>query len=633
MSLAKQLFIVVSVLFLIIFSLNFLLSINNIKSYLETEAQTHAQDTATSLGLSLSPYMRNESDPTLETMINAIFDMGYYREIKLVNIDNKTLVNVRNDKVFAEVPAWFIARLPMQVATASSEISSGWNPSGSINVTVNPGYAYLKLYQQAKQTLLFSTLTLIFALVALSILLRYVLLPLQAINQLALTITAGTFATISPLPWTKEVRNVAISMNTMSKKLEEMIQTLTKKLKTLGQKVQQDELTGLQKKSSFTTDMKQLFIAETAAFIFIIKIDALATLAKEHGAEQIDTFLQQFSEKLQQLSAEYANEQVIAYRFFGAEFALLAKLNSRLQAEALAQALSNILTDLATTYQRTDIAHIGVTPFDALGSVDSHLAAAHEAYEQALLIGVNSYYIRQPEHNPRDVAAWKELVFNVINNQAYQVSYQGQVLAFADNAIILEDALTIVYDNGVAITPMGTFISIAEKYAKIVDLDQGIIKLVIQHIKTAGIKHAIAVSLSTRTVKHAGFRAWLSESLQQEGIAPQLIFSISAYAAAKEVETYREFFQFVHSLGAKVMLKRFETPSLTLDMVQQLHPDYIRLTRDLSNSIASDLSKRNFVITLQEAAKLLDVTLLAENTQDANAYTLLSELGLSGASR
>ncbi|MEO1897527.1 MAG: LapD/MoxY N-terminal periplasmic domain-containing protein [Cycloclasticus sp.] len=108
MSLSKQLLSLILALFLMIFSVNFMLSVENIRSYLEGESQIHAQDTATSLGLSLSPYLVDEKDPVLETMMNAIFDRGYYKEIKLVNVEAEPLVTLTNDKNVETVPDWFI---------------------------------------------------------------------------------------------------------------------------------------------------------------------------------------------------------------------------------------------------------------------------------------------------------------------------------------------------------------------------------------------------------------------------------------------------------------------------------------------------------------------------------------------
>jgi hypothetical protein len=101
MSLLKQLFILIAIIFLVIFTVNFITSVNNTRSYLEIEAEIHAQDTATSLGLSLSPHMtQGGNDPLLLTMVNTIFDRGYYKQIKLVNAVGKELVNSENPSTF-----------------------------------------------------------------------------------------------------------------------------------------------------------------------------------------------------------------------------------------------------------------------------------------------------------------------------------------------------------------------------------------------------------------------------------------------------------------------------------------------------------------------------------------------------
>ncbi|EMR12148.1 hypothetical protein MPL1_11733, partial [Methylophaga lonarensis MPL] len=171
MSLSKQLLVLISLIFFIVFSVNFLLSVNNIRSYLEGESQIHVQDTATSLGLSMSPHMADENDPILRTMMSAIFDMGYYREMRLLNVDGDELVRLTNTERLQGVPDWLIQWLPMETATAETELSSGWNIAGTLYVTSNPGYGYLKLYQQIKSTLTYSLV-----IFALTVLLLYLVL-------------------------------------------------------------------------------------------------------------------------------------------------------------------------------------------------------------------------------------------------------------------------------------------------------------------------------------------------------------------------------------------------------------------------------------------------------------------------
>lgn len=164
MSLSKQLMLLVSLLFLLIFAGTFTVSVNGMRDYLQVESKVHAQDTATSLALSLSPHLANPQDAILETMVKAIYDMGYYQQIRLADLDDRTLVRFANTRVPKAVPQWFINWLPMATATADSDVSSGWNLAGRLYVTMNPGRAYLKLYRQMTSAFYYSLAALIISL-------------------------------------------------------------------------------------------------------------------------------------------------------------------------------------------------------------------------------------------------------------------------------------------------------------------------------------------------------------------------------------------------------------------------------------------------------------------------------------
>ena len=91
MSLSKQLMLLISLLFLLIFGGNFAVGVNQMRAYLLVESQVHAQDTATSLGLSLSPHLANPTDPILETSMlsslnDAINSLGYANSNKVTRL-------------------------------------------------------------------------------------------------------------------------------------------------------------------------------------------------------------------------------------------------------------------------------------------------------------------------------------------------------------------------------------------------------------------------------------------------------------------------------------------------------------------------------------------------------------------
>jgi len=633
MSLLKQLFILIAIIFLVIFTVNFITSVNNTRSYLEIEAEIHAQDTATSLGLSLSPHMTTgENDPLFLTMINAIFDRGYYRQIRLENAKGEELVNVENPGVFESVPTWFIKILPMKTATAETEISSGWTIAGKLYVTINPGYAYLKLYEQAQKALLYSLIAYVFFNILVFFLLRLILIPLKMIEQLAKDIGNGSFNTISKLPWTTEIKNVTISMNFMSGKIKQIIEKLTEKLDKAGQQLQLDNLTKLKNKSCFDGDMKNQLISHAEGYVIFIRIDNLGAFSKDKGREVVDFFLVEFAKTLEE-SIEGIKHDISVYRFFGSEFAMLAASMPRDEVENLGNILTNNLTVLGQKYSRSDLVHIGIVPFNIGSSTADILSAASEAYEKAHLIGNNAYVIYQNDEKTRDIEDWKRLVKRVTEERTYEITFVGKVYKLPEESdIVMEEVFAEIMD-GDQVVPIGAFISIAEKYDSVTNLDKGIIQRVIQAIADRNIEYPVNINLSMSSVRNPQFLDWLDAYFKgHQDVVKQLVFGITAYSASKDLKSFEMFTSFIHDIGAEIMLKRYESKFISLEQVKRFDLDYLRLARELTTGISKDAGKQQFVEAMKEVGDLLDTKVIAEAVENRDDFDTLKSIGIYGAS-
>ncbi len=637
MSLSKQLVFLISIIFLAIFSINFYASITNIRNYLQIESEVHAQDTATSLGLSLSPYILDEDVSIMETMINAIFDRGYYLAISLKDRQGKMLVQKNNPKTFEEVPDWFTRLLPMTTATAESEIDAGWVKGGIVYVTIHPGMGYLKLWQQAKETLIFSVLMLAVSIALLAVILRLVLKPLARIDRLALNIAEGNFDTIDELPWTTEIRNIAKSMNFMSGKIENIIGNLHERLEETGKRLRVDELTGLETKGTLETEMKQRFMSGAAGFVFVIRIDDLGGLAKTRSSGKVDEFIQQFVKTIRQVLQTEGYSEEFFYRIVGAEFVLIADCSELQHAHELCKKLMAALTQLGEKYEKPEVAHIGGVAFDPHGTIASMMATAMEAYEKACLISANAYTISEHSGNARDKDQWHEIVADTIDQNRVQLDFGAKAYSLKpgeEEQLVIEEAIAKVYDSGGEALPIGTFISVAEKLGRIIAFDLGIINRVIDYLREGNIQHDVAVNLSFSSLASNEFRAKLFDLLKQnQDIRNRLVFCVTAYGAAKDLASFASFIDLIHRNGAKVILKRFESRFISINDIKEFKLDYIRLASIYTENISTDHEKRQLVKAMSELGTILDIAIVAENVVSDADYATVKEIGLTAVSR
>ncbi|HET8807759.1 MAG TPA: LapD/MoxY N-terminal periplasmic domain-containing protein [Methylophaga sp.] len=632
MSLSKQLLILVTLIFFIVFAVNFSLSMNNIRSYLQVESEIHMQDTATSLGLSLSPHMDDEQDPILRTMMNAIFDTGYYKEMRLLNVDGEELVKLTNPTQIEGVPDWLIELLPLKTATAVSEISSGWNISGTLSVTSNPGYGYLKLYEQFKSTLKFSLLILLAAILLLIAVLRLTLKPLNDIQKQANEISAGNFVTIDKMPWTTEVKNVARSMNSMSGKIGGMIARLNNKLENLSDSLKRDALTGLLNQQTFHVDVKTALSAGQSGHVMYIKFDDLAGLGRDKGKQSVDQMLMDFADMLKQQAVSPAQ----SYRLYGSEFAIVYPGSDQAEITAFADKLKKAIDMLGQQYDDEDLLHIGIVEFGRNSEFDRLMPAAIEAYEQSKLIGANAYFIRQDSLSSISDQAWKAAVSQVIDNDTPEITFTNQAYSYVndDPVQVMMEAFTVVRDAEGQELPIGTFFSMAGEFGLVEQLDRTIVNKVLTTMEQQKVHTPVTINLSMQSVASKDFREWLRERLQQFTLPKHLLaFSVTAYAAAKSQLTFASFSLFVRELGATTLLKRYSSDVIPVEQIKELQINYIRLARDLTTDIQQHSSKPDFLDIIQEVTNLLDIKVLAEGVSKDEDFDYVRRVGLFGISR
>lgn len=632
MSLSKQLLILISLIFLIVFSVSFFLSMSNIRNYLEVESEIHVQDTATSLGLSLSPHMQDEQDPILQTMMNAIFDMGYYQEMRLENVDGENLVKLTNPVQIEGVPNWLIKLLPIKPATAVSEISSGWNISGTIYVSSNPAYGYLKLYQQAKETLLYSFLIFIAAFTLLMVVLRFTLQPLKAIQKQANEISAGHFTTIKKLPWTREVRQVAKSMNGMSQKIGNTIARLNNRLDTLNDSLKRDVLTKLFNQDTFNQNVKQELSIGRPGYAIYIKIDDLAEISKDKGNQVVDNLLRDLAEILSHTARNTAS----TYRLYGSEFALLCPQTDMQAITVLADKLKQAITELGQQYAINDMVHSGIVYFDRSSEFDRLMPALIEAYEQARAIGHNAYFIKQDSISSMSEQDWKVAISQAIDTNSPEINFTAEAYNYkSDQPVkVMQEAFAVVKDSEGNALSIGTFFSMAQEFNLAEMLDRCIVNKIINKMEQENHSVPVTINLSSLSVASVEFQTWLQARLEQSRLTNNLLaFSVTSYAAAKDLAAFASFSSFVENLGATTLLKRYSSDIIAIDMLRELHIDYIRLARDVTENIKANASKPDFVEIIQEVANLLDIKVLAESVKADDDFEFVKQAGLYGISR
>ncbi|MES9881165.1 MAG: LapD/MoxY N-terminal periplasmic domain-containing protein, partial [Sedimenticola sp.] len=399
MTLSKQLVVLITALLLMVFVGTFLISVDNTRDYLEKQLSSHAQDAATSLGLSISSHMAEGDLATVRSMTDVIFDRGYYRTIRIENMAGKPLVDRVLPVKIEGVPEWFIERISLITPEGESSLMSGWIQAGRVKVRSHPGFAYNQLWQTVLATFWWFTGSVIVVLTAGILLLRWVMKPLALVEQQANAICNREFQILEELPRTPDLRRIVEAMNRMSAKVKQMLDDLEQLASGLRRQAYQHPVSGLANKRYFMDTLENLIRSPeefSSGVLCLIQLKDFKEYNDRKGYQAGDALLQEAAKSLQSVAGD-SPKQLLAH-LAGADFALLVEECHIEEGEALGAELVAALTQLYGTgkLDEPNAGHVGMGYFDGSQTRSELMSEADMALRMAQLKGANEWHLSTP---------------------------------------------------------------------------------------------------------------------------------------------------------------------------------------------------------------------------------------------
>jgi EAL domain-containing protein (putative c-di-GMP-specific phosphodiesterase class I) len=321
---------------------------------------------------------------------------------------------------------------------------------------------------------------------------------------------------------------------------------------------------------------------------------------------------------------------------YGSEFGLLFNSDNAQLINQSATLLSEKVTELAKRYELEDLLHIGIVRFERSNDFRQLQPAMVEAYEQAKNIGQNAFFINEQIVSTMNELEWKQLILDSIEAQSPEITLTSEAYDFDDlmRKKVMSEAFTVVKDSVGETLSIGTFFSMAQEFRLEEALDKVIVGNIIQFMEAEKVSSPVTINLSMTAVTSPQFQTWLQSKLTASSLPNHLFtFSVTAYSAAKDLKAFSKFCDFIKSVGAQSLLKRYSSDIIPIDMLKDLNIDYVRLARDLTSDIRGNASKAEFLELIHEVTSLLEIKLLAEGVTDDNDIAILKSVGIYGVSR
>ncbi|MCP4971807.1 MAG: EAL domain-containing protein [Arcobacter sp.] len=468
---------------------------------------------------------------------------------------------------------------------------------------------------------------------------KYVSVPIGYANKYLANILEDKFRVldIHKFEGTIEIKELTKKMTKISTKIVSLKNELNLNKENLKLKESTDSLTGLPNKSIFDFDIKSMFITRTEGYVFIIKLNCLSEISKEHDTGYINNFIESYANIVKNVIFNFSKTDMKLYRFYGSEFAIIAKKTSleksKEMCENIIEEILDVIPDIYDTPE--NIIQIGGTVFDIFGSLDNTIIDAEESYKTSKEIGINTYYIKEYSEIQKNYDLIDNNVIEIIEKADFDLRYILDTFLFDEpEKLVLTEVSPQLYDHNNEKLSIGSFVSIAEKLDLVDKFDKIVIMKVINFIKQNNIEYEIAINLSMFTIENDSFIKWIDETLNKnQSIKTQIVFSITSYTAYLHKKSFIKFVKTINDLGAKIILKRYKTEDYELEQLENINLNYIRLSQDYTDNFVNDVSKKHKVKNVLIFGELHDIKVITDSVKLDKDYQFLERLGAYATSK
>lgn len=364
----------------------------------------------------------------------------------------------------------------------------------------------------------------------------------------------------------------------------------------------------------------------------LFDVDHFKRINDTFGYEVGDRFLQQMAHHMK----EFKNKNVLMARLDGNRFGLL------IQKETSLENLNHMLNDMQVKFDQINFSHgqfefrptlsIGAS-IKVMGSetYDDLFIQAEQALHYAKSHGRNNFQLYNSELHSQK----RE---NLILHELEQAISRGELTLYFQPKITVknhqaeEAEVLIRWDSEKLgrVSP-GEFIPIAEKNGLIVEISEYVLRSAFKQLKvwedTSFPIHCLAVNISPVHFQYGNIYSMLVNLIEEYQIDPSRVeLEITETSVMKNIDQAVQTLESLRDLGFRIALDDFGTGLSSLNYLQKLPIDTLKIDRTFVNDLDQDSTKQAIVDTVIRLANHLGATVTVEGVETVQQATVLEQL-------
>ena len=406
-----------------------------------------------------------------------------------------------------------------------------------------------------------------------------------------------------------------------------------------------DELTELVNRKEFNRLLTKSFKSatekhETHALCFL-DLDKFKDINDNCGHKAGDELLIQLSNLIKN---NIRSHDTLA-RLGGDEFGLLLESCSLDKAVEISEGIVSLIKNHAFNWQ-AEKHHVGISIGLVMithetKSIEKALSQADTACYAAKDMGRNQVHIHGLDNKlvkkMHQELSWVADIKNTENTNRFTLYLQTIENLQTDKSISMYEVLLRLNDDeGTLISP-GSYISAAERFSLMKDVDRWVIKKTFKQLsklyKTIpNCNVRFFINISANSLTNHDFTHFVIKQYKKYNIAHDAVcLEISEIKAVNNINQTSEIISTLRKYNIKFALDDFGTGISSFSYLEKLPVDYLNIDGNIIKNISRNTTDKAMVAAINQIGKVMNIKIIAKHVEDVFTLNQLKDIGIDYA--
>lgn len=458
-----------------------------------------------------------------------------------------------------------------------------------------------------------------------------------ATNIHSFTVEAENFKpSVEPLP--ASLHAIEQALQQLNVHLAKKQDEITAHAQKITDEAYKDQVTGLPNRNRFVQTYQEHTDDETQTHFGIFAITRcteLQSINQSRGFFEGDNYVKQVSEIIKHEAGSYTKSAL--FRLNGSDFGILLPNMTVKEAENFANQLQSRFNEYQKIAELDSVAYTGLVGYEKGKALGELLATADVSISLAQTKQSNAWHLQKEDNGLENAASnygnqnWRNVIEDVITNNRLSLLLQS-IQPSSRTLGAYSEILVRFKTNEEQLLPTASFLAMAEKLDKIIEIDRLIIETSLHTIKMHNmLEQYFGINLSQRSVHDEQFLIWLERRLLKDAsIAQRLVFEVSEYAMQQNLKTSKRFIEMVHRVGARVTVEKFGVGITSFKFFRDLKPDFVKMDGSYTRNIDEDKNNQYYMRLIIDLAHRIGVGVFAESVENQEEKHMLESLFIDG---